>query len=91
MAARAAYLPGSDIEIDGELPMNRANAFGGHVYGQSALAAAWTWREIERERGAKPEERLDLHVSSPETVELRENGADRVQDNPRLFHPSRRA
>lgn len=61
MATRAAYLPGSDF-TDKEIPVMHKAAFGGHVYGQAALAVSRTWRELEDEKGAKPSERLDLHV-----------------------------
>ncbi|KAL2256872.1 hypothetical protein VTK26DRAFT_997 [Humicola hyalothermophila] len=62
MSARAAYLPGAEITPAGEEGKLHKAAFGGHVYGQSALAASRTWREIEDEKGAKPSERLDLHT-----------------------------
>lgn len=62
MGTRAAYLPGSDF-TDDEIPMLHKAAFGGHVYGQSALAVCRAWKELEDEKGAKPSERLDLHVS----------------------------
>lgn len=62
MSTRGAYLPGSDFTEDKEMPVMHKAAFGGHVYAQAALAASRTWRELEDERGAKPFERLDLHV-----------------------------
>ena len=62
MGTRAAYLPGSDFTADSGMPSTHTAAFGGHVYAQAALAAARAWRELEDERGAKPGERLDLHV-----------------------------
>jgi hypothetical protein len=64
MGTRAAYLPGSDFTADAGVPSTHTAAFGSHVYTQAALAAAQAWRELEDERGAKPGERLDLHVCS---------------------------
>ena len=57
MATRAAHLPGVEIEFS----MHVA-AYGGHVYGQAALAACRALRELEDEKGMKPSERLGLHV-----------------------------
>ncbi|KAL2127730.1 hypothetical protein VTI74DRAFT_10259 [Chaetomium olivicolor] len=62
MGKRAAYLPGSDYTADKGMPSMHKAAFGGHVYGQSALVVARTWREMEDEKGAKPSERFDLHT-----------------------------
>lgn len=62
LGTRAAYLPGSDYTADKGMPSPHKAAFGGHVYAQAALAAARACRELEDERGAKPEERLELHV-----------------------------
>jgi hypothetical protein len=64
MGTRSAYLPGSDITgLEGSTLTAHKAAFGGHVYAQAALAVAQAWREMEDERGAKPSERFDLHVS----------------------------
>ncbi|EAQ88742.1 predicted protein [Chaetomium globosum CBS 148.51] len=60
MGTRAAYLPGSDFDMEDSPTFHKA-AFGGHVYAQAALAAARTWRELEDEKGATPAQRLDLH------------------------------
>jgi hypothetical protein len=66
MGTRSAYLPGSDLaSLEGSTLTAHKAAFGGHVYAQAALAVARAWREMEDERGAKPTERLDLHVSHP--------------------------
>ncbi|KAK4108950.1 Thioesterase/thiol ester dehydrase-isomerase [Canariomyces notabilis] len=62
MSTRGAYLPGSDFPAGREMPMFHKASYGGHVYGQSALAAYRVWRELEDERGAKQQERLDLHA-----------------------------
>lgn len=62
MGTRAAYLPGSDYMGETSIPTTHRAAFGGHVYGQSALVVARTWREMEDEKGAKEDERFDLHV-----------------------------
>ncbi|KAL2015643.1 hypothetical protein VTK56DRAFT_5064 [Thermocarpiscus australiensis] len=59
MGKRAAYVPGSDLT---EMPVMHKAAFGGHVYGQAALAVSRAWREIEDERGTKASGRLDLHT-----------------------------
>src|SRR4051812_36532567 len=57
MGTRAAHLPGVEIEFN-----IHTAAFGGHVYGQSALAVCRTLRELEDQKGTKPSERLGLHV-----------------------------
>ncbi|KAK4131541.1 Thioesterase/thiol ester dehydrase-isomerase [Trichocladium antarcticum] len=62
MATRAAYLPGSDYPPEKEMPVMHTAAFGGHVYGQAALAVSRAWRELEDEKGTKPSDRLDLHT-----------------------------
>ncbi|KAL2189242.1 Thioesterase/thiol ester dehydrase-isomerase [Thermothelomyces heterothallicus CBS 203.75] len=62
MGTRAAYVPGSDISPDKGMVSTHKAAFGGHVYGQAALAAARTQRELEDETGRKPSERLSLHT-----------------------------
>ncbi|KAL2158137.1 hypothetical protein VTH06DRAFT_4705, partial [Thermothelomyces fergusii] len=61
MGTRAAYLPGADISPDKGISSLHKAAFGGHVYGQAALAVARTQRELEDETGRKPSERLNLH------------------------------
>ncbi|KAJ4287059.1 hypothetical protein N0V88_007825 [Collariella sp. IMI 366227] len=62
MGTRAAYLPGSDYSGEVSIPSTHRAAFGGHVYGQSALVVARTWKEMEDEKGAKEDERFDLHT-----------------------------
>ena len=60
MSTRAAYIPGQ--ELHSGLPRLHSAAYGGVAYGQAALAACRTWRELEDQKGTKPSERLGLHV-----------------------------
>lgn len=63
ISRRAAYRPGCDFGSDFDMSTLHANAFGGHVYAQAAIAAARVYREVEREKGiVKEEERSYLHV-----------------------------
>ncbi|KAK1831458.1 acyl-thioesterase [Podospora conica] len=59
MSKRAAYVPGADLPQS--LPRPHKAAFGGHVYGQAALAVSRTLRELEDQKGTKPSERLGFH------------------------------
>ena len=63
MSTRSAYVPGSDLIADKEMPTAHKAAFGGHVYGQAALVALRAQREAETAAGKKSLERQDIHVS----------------------------
>lgn len=60
MSTRSAYVPGQ--ELHSGLPRLHSAVYGGVAYGQAALAACRTWRELEDQKGTKPSERLGLHV-----------------------------
>lgn len=57
MSTKTAHVPGIELEFE----MHKA-AYGGHVYGQAALAACRVIRELEDQKQTKPSERLGLHV-----------------------------
>ncbi|KAK0646838.1 thioesterase-like superfamily-domain-containing protein [Cercophora newfieldiana] len=57
MGTRAAHLPGVEIEFN-----VHTAAYGGHVYGQAALAVCRAQRELEDQKGVKPSDRLGLHT-----------------------------
>lgn len=63
MSTRAAFVPGADLPK--LLPRPHKAAYGGHVYGQAALAVSKTLKKLDDRKGTKPSERLGFHVSDP--------------------------
>ncbi|KAK0623728.1 thioesterase-like superfamily-domain-containing protein [Immersiella caudata] len=57
MATHNAHLPGAELEFN-----VHTAAYGGHVYGQAALAVCRALRKLEDQKGTKPSERLGLHT-----------------------------
>jgi len=90
MSTQPAYVATSDYSEDSPLYRMHSTTFGGTVYAQSGLVAYTVWKDIEEERGVKPEHRLGFHVRSYPPEPNNQTHLTKPQpDHPRILHHRR--